>query len=92
MVSGIASGMTSRYAKAIDTYETTGTKVREDLDDSIIKAVNNSAEGIMDELNLENTQENRDVIKLLASNKISIRKMLRGQEEYIQPLIILLII
>ena len=29
MVSGIASGMTSRYAKAIDTYETTGTKVRE---------------------------------------------------------------
>lgn len=74
MVSGIASGMTSRYAKAIDTYETTGTKVREDLDDSIIKAVNNSAEGIMDELNLENTQENRDVIKLLASNNIDINK------------------
>ena len=66
--------MTSRYAKAIDTYETTGTKVREDLDDSIIKAVNNSAEGIMDELNLENTQENRDVIKLLASNNIDINK------------------
>ena len=93
MVSGIASGMTSRYAKAIDTYETTGTKVREDLDDSIIKAVNNSAEGIMDELNLENTQENRDVIKLLASNNIDINKEnVERQEEYIQPLIILLII
>ena len=28
----------------------------------------------MDELNLENTQENRDVIKLLASNNIDINK------------------
>jgi len=28
----------------------------------------------LDELNLENTQENRDVIKLLASNNIDINK------------------
>ena len=65
MVSGIASGMTSRYAKAIDTYETTGTKVREDLDDSIIKAVNNSAEGIMDELLL-----GEDVMGVIASKRV----------------------
>ncbi len=74
MVSNVASSLRSRYAQAIGTYKTVGTQVREDLDDSMLKAVNNSAGGIMERLELENTQENRDVIKLLASNNIDITK------------------
>ena len=74
MVSNVASSLRSRYARAIGTYKTVGTQIREDLDDSILKAVNNSANGIIDKLELENTQENRDVIKLLASNNIDITK------------------
>lgn len=74
MVSNVASSLRSRYAKAIGTYKTVGTQVREDLDDSMLKAVNNSAKGIIDKFELENTQENRDVIKLLASNNIDITK------------------
>ena len=74
MVSNVASSLRSRYAQAIGTYKTVGTQVREDLDDSMLKAVNNSAGGIMERLELENTQENRDVIKLLASNNIDITR------------------
>lgn len=73
-VSGMASSLRNRFARAIGTYKTVGTQIREDLDDSMLKAVNNSAKGIMDKLELENTQENRDVIKLLASNNIDITK------------------
>ena len=74
MVSNVANSLRNRYSKAIDTYKNVGTQVRTDLKDSLAKAVDNSASQIIEELRLENTKENRAVIRLLAANNIDITK------------------
>ena len=48
--------------------------MRKDLGDSLKKAVDASTEDILKELNLENTQANRDAVRIFAENQMEITK------------------
>ena len=58
------------YNRAIATYEGVGTEVRTDLGDRLSKAVSNSTESILNELNLDNNKENADAVRILANNQM----------------------
>lgn len=63
-----------RYSRLGKTYEAVGTQVRTDLGDSIQKAVKASTESILDELKLEQTEANKDAVRILANNSMEITK------------------
>ena len=66
--SHMGSDLKQRFKQAEQTYETVGTQVRDDLGDSISKAVDSSTNSILTELNLEDTKANKDAIRILAYN------------------------
>lgn len=61
-----------RYREAGRTYEAVGTQVRRDLKDSLGKAVDASADGLLDSLGLENNAKNREAVRILAGSGMEI--------------------
>ena len=57
---------------ANETYETFGTQIRSDLGDNLRKAVNASADNILDELGYEKNKENRAAVNILAANSMEL--------------------
>lgn len=55
-------------------YETLSTQVRTDLGDSVQKAVDNSAEKILEELSYKDTKYNRRIVSVLAYNNMDITR------------------
>ena len=66
--SQMGSNLGQRFKQAGQTYETVGTQVRNDLGDSINKAVEASTNSILAELKLEDTKANRDAVRILGYN------------------------
>ncbi|SEW30285.1 DUF6240 domain-containing protein [[Clostridium] fimetarium] len=66
--SQMGSNLGQRFKQAGQTYETVGTQVRNDLGDSINKAVEASTNSILAELKLEDTKTNRDAVRILGYN------------------------
>ena len=64
----------SMFDKMNETYEAVGTQIRGDLDDSLKKAVQGSADDIIKELGLEGTDEDKEAIKVLAANNMDMTK------------------
>ncbi len=64
----LAGQLKKSFDRYNNTVETVGTQIRADLGDSIVKAVNNSAESLMDSLGLDYNQANKDAIRILALN------------------------
>lgn len=62
------------YANAGKHYEEMATEFRPDLGDRIDKAVTASTENILKELNLEDTEENRRAVRILAYNHMEINE------------------
>ena len=67
---GMGSNLKRRFKEAGQTYESVGTQVRQDLGDSVKKAVAASTDDILKELGLENTTANKDAIRILALNSM----------------------
>ena len=68
--SQMGSNLKQRFKQAGQTYDTVGTQVRNDLGDSISKAVQSSTASILEELNLEDTKANRDAVRILGYNSM----------------------
>ena len=68
------SAFRQQFEQAGQEYRAVGTEVRKDLGDSLKKAVDASMEDILKELNLENTQANRDAVRIFAENQMEITK------------------
>lgn len=66
----VASQVNKVFSRYNATIEAVGTEVRKDLGDSITKAVANSAEQIMESLELEKNTANKDAIRILALNEM----------------------
>ena len=64
----------SMFDKMNETYEAVGTQIRGDLGDSLKKAVQGSADDIIKELGLEETDEDKEAIKVLAANNMDMTK------------------
>lgn len=64
----------SMFDKMNETYEAVGTQIRGDLGDSLKKAVQESADDIIRELGLEETDEDKEAIKVLAANNMDMTK------------------
>lgn len=69
----IGASMQNAYEKAGEAYETMGTRVREDLGDSIDKAFSNVAD-ILSDLGFEDTQANEKAVRILGYNSMDITK------------------
>lgn len=72
--SQMGSSLKQKFQQAGQTYESVGTQVRVDLGDSLNKAVAASAQDVLTNLELEDTQMNRDAIRILAYNHMDISK------------------
>lgn len=64
------NSLKQQYDHAGKTYEAVGTQVRKDLGDSIVKAVDNSTDNILMDLNMENNEKNRAAVRILAANEM----------------------
>lgn len=64
----------SMFDKMNETYEAVGTQIRGDLGDSLKKAVQGSADDIIKGLGLEETDEDKEAIKVLAANNMDMTK------------------
>ena len=71
-IENAAFRMQRKYESAGEAYETMGTQVRTDLGDKLGNAVAASTENILKELKLEDTQENRRAVRILAYNSMDI--------------------
>ena len=61
-----------RYRRAGQTYDAVGTQVRGDLGDSLNKAVETSADDMLDNLGYEHSRNNREAVNILAANGMEI--------------------
>jgi hypothetical protein len=68
------SDMRRQYEQAGESYNAVGTEVRKDLGDSLNKAVEASYEDILNEMNLENVQANKDAVRIFAENQMEITR------------------
>lgn len=66
----VSADMKRQYEQAGRAYETMATGVRGDMGDSVKKAVNNSAEGILTDLNMEINDINLRAVRILAYNSM----------------------
>ena len=66
--SQMGSSFKQRFKQAEQTYETVGTQVRNDLGDSLSKAVASSTNAILTGLDLEDTKANQDAVRILGYN------------------------
>lgn len=71
-IENAAFRMQRKYESAGEAYETMSTQVRTDLGDKLGNAVAASTENILKELKLEDTQENRRAVRILAYNSMDI--------------------
>ena len=71
-IESAAFRMQRKYETAGEAYETMSTQVRTDLGDKLGNAVAASTENILKELKLEDTQENRRAVRILAYNSMDI--------------------
>lgn len=60
------------YEAAGTAYETMSTSIRSDMGDSLNKAVENSIDNILEELNMENIQANKRAVRILSANSLDI--------------------
>lgn len=70
--SQMGSNLKQRFKQAGQTYESVGTQVRNDLGDSVNKAIDSSTQSLLTDLGLEDTKANRDAIRILGYNKMEI--------------------
>ena len=63
-----------RFKQAGETYAAVGTTKREDLGDSIEKALDASTSDILDSLKLEHTKANVDAVRILGYNTMEMTK------------------
>jgi hypothetical protein len=68
------SSLGEQYRRAGRTYEAVGTQVRADLGDSVGKALKESTEGILSDMGLEDTQANRDAVRIIASTGLELTR------------------
>lgn len=68
------SAFRQQFEQAGTGIRAVGTEVRKDLGDSLKKAVDASTEDILKELNLENTQANRDAVRIFAEIRWRLQK------------------
>ena len=71
-IENAAFRMQRKYESAGEAYETMSTQVRTDLGDKLGNAVAASTENILKEMKLEDTQENRRAVRILAYNSMDI--------------------
>lgn len=62
------------YDAADERYETMSTKVRNDLGDSIAKAVENSCRGLLEEIGYEVNEINMRAVRILAYNRMTVNE------------------
>ncbi len=67
----IQASFSARFNQAADYYEASATEVRRDLGDSIRKAFRN-VDNLLDELNMDLTEENRRAVRILGYNQMEI--------------------
>lgn len=72
-----------RFRQANETYEAVGTAVRRDMGDSLSKAVDLSAAGILDSLGLSDSRANRDAVRILSYNNIDVTEKNIEQIKYL---------
>ncbi len=63
-----------QYSDAGAAYETMGTRIRPDLGDRINKAVEASTDNVLKELELDESEENRRAVRILAYNSMEITR------------------
>lgn len=73
-LSDMGHNLNRQYKRAEMTYEAVGTEVRKDLGDSLRKAVDNSVDTFVKELELEGSKADKDAIRILAANGLEINK------------------
>lgn len=66
--------LAGKVKTAMYTYEAVGTQVRKDLKDSLFKAVSASSESLLDNMDMEDNEENRSAVRILASNNMDVTK------------------
>jgi len=67
----VQASFSARFTQAADYYEASATEVRRDLGDNIRKAFNN-VDNILEDLNLDLTDENRRAVRILGYNQMEI--------------------
>lgn len=63
-----------QYKDADAAYETMGTQIRPDLGDKVNKAVEASTDNVLKDLELDDTEENRRAVRILAYNSMEITR------------------
>lgn len=70
----LGSSLKRKYEQAGQLYQAVGTAERKDLGDSVKKALAASTEDILSAIGMENTQANRDAVRILGVNSMEITK------------------
>lgn len=94
-----SSNMQRQYEQAGEAYETMSTKARSDMGDSVVKALRNSSESILNELSMEVNENNLRAVRILAYNQMemstdnimevrNLDSMLNNLMDHMQPQVV----